>query len=252
MDSLHLTPAIIAVALSTYLCAGVFKGLSGLGVQAVGVPVLALVAPLETAIGLGLLPAFTSSIWQGLWGGHLETVVRRTWTFLLPCCVTVFFGAALLASIDGSRLSFALGVLLCLYAIYAITRPTLPSPGRHELWLSPVLGAITGVVGGAAGVLVMPGAPYFQLLRLSRDELVQALSLSAVVVMPAIALALSQNSLLPAPVQIASLALLAPTFLGLWLGTKIRRWISEAAFRRVFFWLLLGLGVAIAARNWPG
>ncbi len=251
MDSLHLTPSIIAVALSTYLCAGVFKGLSGLGVQAIGVPVLALVAPLETAIGLGLLPAFATSLWQGLWGGALRVVLGRTWPFLLPCCITVFFGAALLASVDRRVLSFTLGVLLCLYASYAITRPTLPSFGRHELWLSPVLGAITGIVGGAAGVLVMPGAPYFQLLRLSRDELVQALSLSAVIVMPAIALALSHNSLLPQPVQLASVALLAPTLIGLWLGTKIRRWISEAAFRRVFFWLLLGLGAVIAARNWP-
>jgi uncharacterized membrane protein YfcA len=35
----------------------------------------------------------------------------------------------------------------------AIGRPSLPSLGRHEVWLSPAVGAITGIVGagGVAG-----------------------------------------------------------------------------------------------------
>jgi hypothetical protein len=195
------------------------------------------------------LPAFVTSLWQGLLGGALRTVWRRTWAFLLPCCLAIFAGAALLARVDSGRLGLLLGTLLCLYAVYALARPTLPAPGRHERWLSPVVGALTGIIGGATGVLVMPGGPYLQLLRLGRDELVQAVSLMAVAVMPFLALALGRHSLLPEEVQLASAALLLPTLLGLAAGAAARRRVSEARFRQLFLWVLLLLGVVIVGRH---
>lgn len=243
--------AVVAVAILAYFLGGVGKGLSGLGLQAVCVPILALVAPLEVAIGLGLLPAFATSLWQGLAGGALRRIVRRTWSFILACCLAIFPGASLLASVDRALLAGTLGLLLCLYAAYALYRPAFRSLGRHEPWLSPVLGALTGIAGGATGVFVMPAAPYFQLLELKRDELVQAVCFGTLVVMPVLALALERHSLLAGSVQLASVALLVPTMAGLWLGTTVRRWISEAAFRRLFLWVLLLLGIVITLRNMP-
>jgi uncharacterized membrane protein YfcA len=250
MPAFEASPLVVTVAILAYLFGGVAKGVSGLGLQAICVPVLALVAPLETAIGLGILPAFATSLWQGLAGGALRKVLLRTWTFLLPCCLTIFLGASVLANVDRSLVAGTLGGLLCVYAAYAITRPSLlPSLGRHETWMSPVAGAVTGVAGGATGVFVMPGAPYYQLLQLNRDELVQALSFSAIVIMPFLALALGHNDLFSQGVQLSSIAVLVPTLIGLWLGTIVRRWIPEAEFRRLFFWLLLALGSVITVRN---
>ena len=239
----EVTPLIVSIAVLAYTMAGIAKGLAGLGLQAIAVPLLALVVSLEIAIGLSILPAFVTSIWQGLGGGALRTVVQRTWTFIVPCCLAIFVGAHLLARIDQSILTGVLGVLLCGYAAYALTRPRLPRLERHETWLSPIVGTITGVAGGATGSFVMPGAPYLQLLNLSRDELVQAVSLMALVFTPTLALALGRNDLFGGALQLTSLALLIPTMFGLALGTMLRRWIPEARFKTVFFWALLVLGV---------
>ena len=95
----------------------------------------------------------------------------------------------------------------------------------------------------------MPGAPYLQLLNLSRDELVQAISFMALVFTPTLALALGRNDLFGDALQLTSLALLVPTMFGLALGTMLRRWIPEARFKTVFFWALLLLGVIIVTRT---
>jgi uncharacterized membrane protein YfcA len=242
-------PLIVVVAILTYVVGGVAKGLAGLGLQSITVPLMALVAPLEVAIGISILPAFVTSFWQAVAGGALRKVVRRTWTFMLPCCVTIFLGAEVLAQVDRALLTGALGVLLLTYAIYALTRPHLPELGRHEVWLSPTVGAITGVAAGATGTFVMPGVPYVQLLKLSRDEMVQAIGVMAVGFQPALALALGRKGLLDEALGLASLALLVPTVAGMALGTALRHWISEARFRTVFSWILLALGAAIAIRN---
>jgi uncharacterized membrane protein YfcA len=248
----EVTPLVVAVAIVAYMIGGIAKGVAGLGLAAITVPVMALVVSLEVAIGVAILPAIVTSVWQGLAGGALRKVVRRTWTFFLPCCLSIFLGAQLLARVDRSLLTTILGVLLGGYAAYALTRPRLPELGRHETWLSPVVGAISGVVGGATGSFVMPAAPYVQLLKLSRDELVQAIGVMALLWMPTLALALGRNELFDDALGLTSLALLVPTMAGLALGTLLRRWISEATFKMVFFWTLLALGTTIVGRNLVG
>lgn len=72
----------------------------------------------------------------------------------------------------------ALGAVLAAYALLALFLPRLAVPVSLERVLSPVIGAITGVLTGATGVFVVPAVPYLSALGLSKDELVQALGLS--------------------------------------------------------------------------
>jgi uncharacterized membrane protein YfcA len=210
---------------------------------------MALVVPLDVAIGLAILPTIVTSIWQGLTGGAISRIVSRCWTFAVPCCLMIWVGVYVLATIDRVLIVLVLGGLLCTYAVYALMRPTLPKPGKHLLWLSPVMGGVTGVAGGATGMFVMPGAPYMQLLGMKRDELVQALSLQSLLYPPMLAVALGQFDLFSMKLQVTSLALLAPTFAGLAIGSALRRRISEERFKRVFTWTLLALGIAIVGRS---
>ena len=72
----------------------------------------------------------------------------------------------------------AVGAALVLYGLLGLTPLHIKVPARSEGWLAPLIGAATGLLASATGVLSIPAVPYLEALGLRRDELVQALGLS--------------------------------------------------------------------------
>jgi uncharacterized protein len=64
----------------------------------------------------------------------------------------------------------------------------------------------------------------------------------------ALALTLQQNGLLTVRSGALSIAAILPALVGMYVGQSVRRRLSEATFRRVFFFALLALGAYIVAR----
>jgi uncharacterized membrane protein YfcA len=114
------------------------------------------------------------------------------------------------------------------------------------------MGLATGVVTALSGVFVIPAVPYLQSLKLERDALVQAMGLSFTVS----TLALSVNLAAAGAFQLAdmatSCALVAPTLIGMSIGTALRKRLSAQTFRRCFLVSLAVLGVYLTASAWIG
>ena len=122
-------------------------------------------------------------------------------------------------------------------------------PRRHEPWLSPLIGFVTGLVTGATGVFVIPAVPYLQALGFERDDLVQALGLSFTVSTIALALGIGMHGGLQfGNIGLSVLAVL-PALAGMALGQTLRKRISPTAFRRGFLICLLLLGGEMLARS---
>ena len=83
-----------------------------------------------------------------------------------------------LSQSHGHSSEILLGSMLALYGLYGLCVKKLPHLGKHERWLSPIIGYIGGAVTVATGVIIIPIVPYLQSLHLKRDELVQALGLT--------------------------------------------------------------------------
>ncbi len=97
------------------------------------------------------------------------------------------------------------------------------------------------------GSFVVPGVLYLQALGLTRDMLIQAMGLLFTASTIALAVALGGNDLLSLDLGTWSAAALLPAILGMWIGQRVRRVLSEPLFRRVFFTALLLLGGYIIA-----
>lgn len=244
MPALDLLVLIAVV----FLLAGGVKGIIGLGLPTVSLALLTATLGLKEAMALTLVPAFATNVVQGLAGGAFRRILARLWPLLLPAGLGIFAGTALLAAGDPRLFSAVFGGLLAAYAVYSLSMPQIPAPGRHERWLSPVMGGLGGVVCGFTGSFIVPGALYIQALRLPRDELVQALGIAFTLVVAVLAVAMQRNALLTPELGVLSVAGLVPAFLGMWLGAKVRRRLSDAKFRRAFFVGLLGVGVFIVVR----
>lgn len=234
-------PEILIVA-AVFLLAGTVKGVIGMGLPTIALGLLTAVVGLEPAMALVLAPAIVTNIWQGFVGGHVREVFRRLWPFFVPATLTIWLGV-LLAQIWPAALPVAvLGGVLIAYGLLGLAKPALHLPPRHDRWVAPLAGALNGVFAGLTATFVIPGLLYLQALNLNRDQMVRALGQLFVFSTAMLALALAAFGKLPPETGLASLLSVLPAIAGMMAGGWLRRRLSEATFRRVFFTALIGLG----------
>lgn len=237
----------IVIVIGTFLLAGTVKGVIGLGLPTVSLALLTVAIGLPEAMNLLLVPSLVTNLWQAVVGGHGRAVLRRIWPFLVMATVTVWLGANALTRVDLSLLSGLLGLLLVVYATVSLVGFRIALTARQEVWVGPLVGSVNGVLTGMTGSFVVPGVMFLQAIGLSRDMLVQAMGMLFTASTMALAFALQRNNLLTAELGALSAAALVPAIVGMVVGQRIRKALSESLFRRVFFVSLLVLGAYIIA-----
>jgi uncharacterized membrane protein YfcA len=244
------TVIILTIAL-TFLLAGFVKGVIGMGLPTVAIGLLGVIMPPAQAAALLIVPSLVTNVWQLLTGPKLGALVQRLWSMMLAVCVGTWAGAGVLTSGSAKPAAFVLGVVLVVYAYIGLTTVRFCVPQYREVWLSPIVGIVTGVVTGATGVFVIPAVPYLQALGLDKEELVQAMGLSFTVSTLALGLSLVGGGALGTAGVGASMLALAPALAGMFVGQWVRIRISAETFRRVFFLGMLALGAYLALRTFP-
>ncbi len=243
-------PFTIVVVTVTFLLAGMVKGVIGLGLPTVSLGLLVASFDLTTAMSLLIVPSFATNIWQATVGGHLLTLLKRLWIFLLMAGVTVWIGSIALITFDLSILSVMLGGLLIAYAMLSLSGFRLNLNTQQERWIAPILGSVNGILTGMTGTFVIPGVMFLQGIGLTRDQLVQAMGLLFTVSTVALGIALQYREFSTAQLNLASLVAVLPAVAGMWLGKQLRRKLSEQHFRLMFFNALLLLGIYIIMKAW--
>lgn len=82
-----------------------------------------------------------------------------------------------------------------------------------------------------------------------RDVLIQAMGVFFTVSTVALAVSLGGQRLLSMELGSLSMLAIVPALLGMVLGRKVRRRLSESAFRKIFFSALLAVGIYIVLRS---
>ena len=164
-------------------------------------------------------------------------------------CVVPWTGVHVVAKSDTGLVSALLGVLLGVYSTLNLVQPRVPSFGKSEIWLSPMIGGINGVLTGMTGSFVVPGVLYLQALALPRDAFIQAMGILFTISTVALAVSLGDHRLLSMELGALSTGAIIPALIGMVVGQKVRQRLSETAFRKVFFISLLLLGVYIVLRS---
>jgi uncharacterized protein len=239
----------IIIIAATFLLSGSVKGLIGLGLPTVSLGLLAAAFDLTTAMALLLIPSFVTNIWQAVVGGNGKTIFKRIWPFLCLATVTIGLGATALSLINPLYLSILLGILLIAYSILNIFGFRLSISPHHEKWVGPILGAANGILTGMTGSFVVPGVMYLQEIGLSRDMLVQAMGMLFSLSTIGLAFALQKNNLLTPKLAIISAFAVVPAIIGMMLGQKARKSLSETKFRKVFFISIFVLGLLIIGKS---
>ncbi|WP_272694020.1 MULTISPECIES: sulfite exporter TauE/SafE family protein [Providencia] len=238
----------MGVIIGVFLLAGLVKGVIGLGLPTIAMGLLSTSMEPAAAASLLIIPSLITNIWQLLIGPQFMALIKRLSGFIIGVVLgTVFSFLPSLTSASGWTLP-ALGIVLIIYGIWGLIAKKMPSFEKHEIWLSPTVGYITGVITAATGVFVIPAVPYLQTLKLNKNELIQALGLAftASTVALAIKLYIDQQQY-DINWRLSAFALI-PAIGGMYLGQFFRKIISEKLFRRCFFIGLIGLGIYMATK----
>lgn len=235
-------PESLVFVSAVFLLAGWVKGVTGMGLPTVAMGALGMVMAPVHAAALLVVPSLVTNIWQFAMGPGKRAIAKRLAGMMLFVCLGTFLGIHFLTSGSSRWPTVALGAVLAVYALVGLLLPKFMVPPRLERALSPVVGAVTGVLTGATGVFVVPAVPYLSALRFTKDELVQALGLSFTVSTVALAVGLGSTSSFSSDTLLASLLALVPALLGMFIGQRTRDRIEPATFRKCFFVAMLLLG----------
>jgi len=240
-------PGELAWIGTAYLVAGLIKGVTGLGFSTICLALLVIGLDLKDSLPLVLAPSLASNLMVMRAAGHFRSTALRFWPLYLALLPGLAVGLALLGSAEDRTAAGALGVVLAVYAGFALTGPPLALPARWERPAAMPAGLLTGLVNGVTGSQIMPVLPYLMAVGLDKDRFVQAINISFTLSTVVMAIGLAGLGLLTGGAAVVSIAGIAVVFAGVTLGTRLRAVLSPEAFRRAVLGLLLVLGTWQAA-----
>ena len=216
-----------------------------MGLPTIAMGILGLGMTPAEAAGILIIPSLVTNLVQCCSGPSTLQLLRRLWMMMAGVVIGSLAGVFLTVRTDPVWSGVALGLSLLVYSLHALFFRPLSFSAASEKWLSPLIGVITGTIAGATGIFVMPAVPYIQSLKLSKEELVQALGISFTVSTIALGAGLKMNDAFSSEQMGISLLTVLPALAGMWFGQKIRKSISPVLFRRYFLLLLSFLGIEL-------
>jgi uncharacterized membrane protein YfcA len=227
---------------------GLAKGLVGLGMPLVALPLLTYLMPVRDAVCMMALPMVVTNIYQMVEAGNVRATIRRFWPLLVTLAVGIPLGAYFLTSLDSPVIRVILGLLVILFAISGLLDvKTAISPG-HEKSLAPVTGLIAGILGGIAGLWGPPLGVYLVALRLPKERFIGAIGTAFSVGAISLLLSLVAYGAFRMEELTYSTLSLVPAFAGLLLGQWGRTSIPQERFRKLLLLTLVITGLALVYR----
>jgi uncharacterized membrane protein YfcA len=233
IDVTHLPYLSLVAVLLALFAAGTTKGLIGIGMPIIAVPLLNMVVELPVTVALLSIPLIITNIPQAIAGDPISMVLRRLAPIFLGLLIGVFVGVSLLASTSPAVLKPIVGIILIAIALLMLVSPRLSVPSKAEPIASPFAGLVGGLAGGLAA---LPGPfvfMYLLALGINRDRFVQYSSMFLTVAATLMTLTLSGKGMLGWSDAIISTLATLPIFAGMWIGTHVRQFVSADIFRKV-------------------
>jgi hypothetical protein len=224
--------------------AGTVKGIVGLGLPLVALPLLTMTVGLKSGISMLIVPIVASNTVQSLQGRRFKRIARRFWPVYVPLVVCSFVGSSVLVLLPERAMEAVLGVLVIAIPIVAHFQPNVRITPAQERWLGPLAGGLSGLLGGATSMYGPPLMIFLAGLRLAKDDFVVAVSLIFLIGSLGLGAGLIGFGV-ARPIDLAwSVLCCVPVFLGLWAGQQVRVRLDERRFAHALLAVYIASGAS--------
>lgn len=244
------TPLNVALVATAFFVAGISKGVIGVGIPLISVPVLSGVMHPASTISVLALPIVLSNIWQALEGRRFGLTLRRFWPAVITIVIGSLLGAQFITTIDQQAAQIVLGVVVLLYAGSQLLKLVIPPPppATEKAWTA-VAGFMSGCLGGFAAYFGPPMIMYMLALRVTKDEFISGTAMLYLIGALPLFATLAWKGVLGGTELTLSAAgtvlILGAMVIGRWLRDKV----SQEAFRKALLVVLLIMALNMLRRG---
>lgn len=228
----------VAIAIGAFV-----KGVTGVGLPIISVPLMASVLGVEHAIAVMIIPSFVANL-SMVW--VLRREASANWeliAFITLGVIGTTLGAWLLSAVDREVMFVVLAVWLGVYLISRAVRPQFAISDAGGRTLALPFGFTAGIFQSATGLSFPVFGPYWQARNLGRSRFAFNCAALLMVFSSVQFVSFSRFDLL-SPTRIAEGALaLVPMAIALPLGFRVGHRIDK----RKFDWLVTAMLLVTAA-----
>jgi uncharacterized protein len=166
-----LTIIFIALAVGSLV-----KGISGIGLPLIAIPVMAGFMPVDKAVAIMVIPSLLINVWL-IWVYRKHAVKIDNLFWLYAVGITgVVTGALILSLVPNWYLTFFMVLWLGGYFVTVVTKKKITLPSELSRHTALAVVGIGGLVQGSVGASGPVIAPYVHSLRLTQPQYVYAVS----------------------------------------------------------------------------
>jgi uncharacterized protein len=251
--ALYFEPAgIITAAICSLIVAGLLKGVIGVGMPVVALPLLSLFVDIKSAVMLLSLPLIFSNIPQALEGGKTGRCLVQLLPVILGMIPGLILGVRILLALDANVVEIIAGVAVMGVGGVTLLAPKLQLQSRLVLPAGVTFGFFGGVLGAIAA---MPGPLVFIFLLakgLRGKAFTKEASLYLVVSAGLLALLLTASREFNWRDVSVSAAAMLPVGLGMFAGQHIRDKIAPQTFEKPVLFAVIAAGADLLRHGFFG
>ena len=248
----HLSAQATLVIVFALMAGSFVKGITGMGLPLVAIPVMASFLGVEHAVVIMVIPSIVINgclVWR-----HRDCAkqVPEMPRLLLAGCFGVPLGAWFLYAASDRVVSTVLAAWIGVYLLLRLIHPSFNLSLRSRFRLAPVTGFCAGAFRASTGIAGPVIGTYSHALRLEPRAYVYAVTTPFMVMALAHFIALVSFRVYTPSLLLESLLALVPAVLGIPLGTSLAGKIKRQVFDKIILILLFVMGLKLLYNVWLG
>jgi len=234
---------LVVALIVIYFMAGAIKGTLGIGFPTAAIALTATLLDVRSAIGYMVIPMCLINAWQIYRSGNMLAVLVLNWPLVTTMVISIGVFSRLSVDVPIRWLTLLLGLVTVMFAVLSLWRKPPRLPAQFDRMAQLITGAVSGVIGGLAGIWAPPIIIYLMSRRVSTEVFVQTVGVLLFIGSFILLLGYTSTGIVNSENVLTSTLLLVPAVAGFSVGELLRRKISAQRFQKLvlLFFLLLGL-----------
>lgn len=243
IDSIILIQVILI-----FLAGGLVKGLIGVGLPTVTLTLLSFLMDIKESISIILIPIIFTNLYQMLDGKYLKIIFKDVFYFLVGSVLFIFPGFYFLIVLKSDNILLILATLLVFNSILSLSKKAITIKSYKSKLTQFIIGSLTGMTTGVTSIYTMPFIFLIQSLNYSKDKVIQLMGLSFFIFSVFQFLLFSSQGMINFDKILLSLSSCIPILIGIYIGNRLRKKISETLFKTFFNLMLILMGCLLAMK----